>query len=279
VERYVAQQDAMLAEGKIARVTHKKNCPKAKMFGADFGLRSISEVRPAEISEWIDDLGFEAAETYNTYRKVLHALFESGREECPTNPVSTLQLRSDQHDVGLITVEQTEALLAYALKTYREIVPRLALECFAGIRFSSAFRLERGDINFEDKGITLPAHKLKTRRRHYIDGLPKSLFLWIALETPATWCISPREYRRLKSACFDEAQVPHPHNCLRHNFATYHLAAFKNPGLTATILCHRDQQLLWSTYNGRATHRDGLRYFELRPTTEKHRAAKSSTRN
>jgi hypothetical protein len=35
------------------------------------------------------------------------------------------------------------------------------------------------DVNFADKGITLPAAKLKIRKRHYIDGLPENLWPWL----------------------------------------------------------------------------------------------------
>lgn len=185
--------------------------------------------------------------------------------ECSFNPASEIELRNDGGDVGLLSVEDTEKLLAYALKHYAEIVPRLALECFAGLRYSSAHRIERSDINFVDRGILLLAKKRKTGRRHYIDGLPDNLFDWLKLETPATWALTERQYMRLKSACFKDGKIPDPHNCLRHGFCTYHVAAFKNSGLTATILCHRNQGLLWSTYNGRATQPDGKRYFELWP--------------
>ena len=176
-----------------------------------------------------------------------------------------MESRNDQGEIEVLTLKETAELFAYAEKNYAELVPRLALEAFAGLRFSSAFRLERGDINFADKGIHLPAHKLKTGRRHYIDGLPANLWKWLALETPATWSMTPRNYRRLKSEVFDRAGVRHPANCLRHSFCTFHVAAFKNPGLTATLLCHRNQSLLWSNYNGRAKQADGIAYFKLAP--------------
>jgi hypothetical protein len=66
---------------------------------------------------------------------------------------------------------------------------------------------------------------------------------------------------------FTDAKVPHPHNCLRHSFCTYHVAAFKNPGLTATILCHRNQGMLWARYNGNATQDQGKRYWTITPET------------
>ncbi|MDO8539496.1 MAG: site-specific integrase [Opitutaceae bacterium] len=265
VERFLLEQDERLTAGTLASVTHKKNCPKAKAFAADFGPFQVRAVEASDIEEWIDDLGFEAAETFNTYRKVIHSVFEHAKKECPVNPVSGVKSRDDKGEIEILTVDETDQLLKYALKHYRDIVPRLALECFAGLRFSSAFRLTREDINFDDKGIHLPAHKLKTGRRHYIDGLPENLWAWLKLENPATWSMTPRNYRRLKSECFSKSGVRHPANCLRHNFCTYHVAAFKDPGKTATILCHQNQGMLWAHYNGRAKQADGKRYFMLRP--------------
>jgi integrase len=143
----------------------------------------------------------------------------------------------------------------------------LALEAFAGLRFSSALRLEKTDIKFEGRGILLPAHKIKTRRRHYIDGLPENLWSWLEVATPACWAMQSSEWMHMKTRLFTDAGVPHPRNCLRHSFCTYHVAAYKDPGKTATILCHRNQQKLWSNYNGVARASDGNSYFTITPQT------------
>jgi hypothetical protein len=130
-------------------------------------------------------------------------------------------------------------------------------------------RLEKSDVNVSDRGILLPAKKLKTGmrtgRRHYIDGLPDNLWDWMKLAQDRTWALSERQYMRHKSNLFTDAAIPHPKNCLRHSACTYHVAAFKDPGKTATMLCHTDQSMLWSTYNGRATQTSGLAYFAITP--------------
>lgn len=77
----------------------------------------------------------------------------------------------------------------------------------------------------------------------------------------------PRLYMRLKSELFIVAYVPHPWNCLRHGFATHDIAANKNPGRTATILCHKDQDELWEHYYGIATHKEGILYQHITPAT------------
>jgi hypothetical protein len=91
---------------------------------------------------------------------------------------------------------------------------------------------------------------MRTPRRHYIDGLPDNFRDWMALATEKTWSLTPRMYMKRKSDLFVAAGVPYPKNCLWHSACTYHVAAFKDPGKTATMLCHTSQQLLWVQSGG-----------------------------
>jgi hypothetical protein len=97
------------------------------------------------------------------------------------------------------------------LRRFGDTIGRLALEAFAGIRFGCASRLEIEDINFVDRGINLPAHKLKTvmttGRRHYIDGLPDSLWEWLNIATPDTWTLSGSEWMHIITDIFLKARV------------------------------------------------------------------------
>lgn len=263
VENYLKREQRRVDVGRLAPATFKQKKRKLNLFAGSFGGRDLASVTPEEVTGWIEDLDV-APSTYNDYRKHLHKMYED--HDLERNPIDKVETLPDEADaVGILTVEQAAKLFAYALKHHPEALGRLALEAFAGLRFSSAYRLEKADINYEDKGILLPRHKLKTKRRFYIDGLPDNLWLWLARTNDACWALSPSEWMHLKSKLFTGAKVPHPHNCLRHSFCTYHVAAHKNPGLTATLLCHTNQAMLWARYNGAATRADGLRYFSLVP--------------
>lgn len=61
------------------------------------------------------------------------------------------------------------------------------------------------------------------------------------------------------------ADVPHPRNCLRHSFTSYHVAANKDAARTSVILCHTSPAMLWRHYKGRATEADGLAWFRIVP--------------
>jgi hypothetical protein len=269
-EQYMAKQEELFRAGSLAPDTIRHKRQKiGTLFAEAFGASRLDQVRGADLEEWItEDLGFENADTINTYRKHLKALFGFFSKQVPRNPADDVETRdASVETVSILSVRDTARLFAYALKHRRVVLGRLALETFVGLRFGSGQRVEKTDINFADKGILLPAKKIKTGRRHYIDGLPENLWPWLEATTPDCWTLTPSEWMHQKSELFAKAEVPHPRNCLRHSFATYHVAAYKNPGMTATILCHTNQAKLWSNYNGNATQAFGRLFFSITPET------------
>jgi hypothetical protein len=56
-----------------------------------------------------------------------------------------------------------------------------------------------------------------------------------------------------------------PKNALRHSFVTYHVALHRNPGKTALIVSHRDQDCLYRHYLGIANQQDAKEYFKIFP--------------
>jgi len=267
---YMVAQERLYAAKRLSADTMRHKRQKiGRLFSDAFGANQLDKVSGEDIEQWIvDDLGFENADTINSYRKHVRALYSYFAKQVRHNPADDIEVRDASVEyVNILSVRDTAKLFLYALKNRRVALGRLALEAFIGLRFGSGQRLEKHDINFEDKGVLLPAKKLKTGRRHYIDGLPENLWPWLDATTPDCWSLKPSEWMHMKSGLFHDAGVPHPRNCLRHSFATYHVAAFKNPGLTATILCHTNQMKLWSNYNGNATHAFGKLYFTITPET------------
>lgn len=265
-ERFAATVDELREAGSLVAGTACQKKHKVRLFAAAFKDRLMCDVEPEEIAAWIDDHGHSSPGTYNAYRKHIRAFFEQFKKDVSPNPVDSVKTQGDGIDkVEVLSPEDTAKLFGYALTHCREAIGRLALEAFAGLRFGSAYRLTKADLNFEDKGIMLPRHAVKTKRRFYIDQLPENLWLWLRETTDACWAMENNQWMHLKSRLFAKANVPHPRNCLRHSFATYHVAAFKDPGRTAAILCHRNQQKLWGHYYGIASSAAGQRYFAITP--------------
>ncbi|MGA2691869.1 MAG: hypothetical protein ABSF76_05850 [Opitutaceae bacterium] len=270
VDAFLKDIEAREADDQLAEDTVRQKRQKVEVFADAFGGIRLTQITGDDIEEWIEsDLGYDNPHTFNNWRKHIRSFFDHYRKQIHQNPCDDIHTRNDATEhVGILTPVQTAKLFSYALaENRRHLIGRLALEAFAGLRFASAYRLEKTDINFKDKGLLLPKHKLKTKRRHYIDGLPENLWPWLDATSDACWSLTPAEYMKEKSQLFTDAKVPHPHNCLRHSFCTYHVAAFKNPGLTATILCHRNQGMLWARYNGNATQEQGKRYWTITPET------------
>jgi integrase len=165
----------------------------------------------------------------------------------------------------VLSVADVQKLFETATRLRPQVCAKLALEAFAGLRFSSAARLVKADVNFKDKGITLPAAKIKTRRRHYIDGLPPNLWRWLRVASPEAWTLTERQYLTLKGEAFTLAGVTNPGNVLRHSFCSYHVAANKDAARTAVILCHANPSMLYQHYKGRATEKDARSYFCIKP--------------
>lgn len=51
----------------------------------------------------------------------------------------------------------------------------------------------------------------------------------------------------------------------RHSFATYHVALHRDPGNTALLISHKNQNILYEHYLGVATKKDAEQYFEIKP--------------
>jgi integrase len=148
----------------------------------------------------------------------------------------------------------------------RETCGRLALEAFAGLRFSMASQIAPADIDRAAKGISLPAAKHKARKRDYVEGFTPNLWAWLEWSKVDEWKMTPRQYLEAKSSAFDRGDgVPHPRNVLRHSFASYDVAAHGDVGKTATRLSHASPKMLYRHYKGKATQADGVAYFQILP--------------
>lgn len=276
VADYLAAEFRRTERRELAVGTYTQRRHKLRLFAQDFGPRPLAALTSAEIRAWLDRPHLAAAHTYNNWLKILRGFFNEAvdHHQLARNPCDALRPRSAVADeVGILTVPQLAALFHCAAthRTAPEGPPlfavalrRLALEAFAGVRFSSACRLAPEDIVTEDRGIRHPAATIKTKRRHYVSGYPEVLWAWLAI-APDDRALTARQYLALKSALFTAARVPHPHNCLRHSFATYHLAALSDPGKTAVLLCHRSQEKLWGNYKGNVPSSAGQRWLGLLP--------------
>ncbi|EIP99368.1 hypothetical protein OpiT1DRAFT_03882 [Opitutaceae bacterium TAV1] len=261
-----------------------------RRFAASFGSQPLYKITHEVISEWLGGMTDPKSGkpmgplTRRHHRKSVHKLFAyacSARwldhNPCDAVPVPA----SNDDEVNILTVDQVREL--FAANGRALCLGRLALEAFAGIRYSSAARIHFADVDQKEQGVIFPAKKHKTGRRHYVDGFPPNLWAWLKVAPEEGWEMSARMYLDAKRRAFERAglkpeipagrkptpeeraQLDAMHNVLRHSFATYHLAAFKDAAKTAVLLTHRNPTMLYQFYKGRASEAAGKDYFRIMP--------------
>lgn len=258
-----------------AELTYERFC----RFCNDIPARDVTT---DQISEFIHARPY-ADTTKNHTRSFLNTAFKWFKrnkwvKENPIDPIPPISVI--RQEPGILTVEEAEKLFRANECEDPEICGLLALGAFGGMRASAIERLSHGEIKLEDWAILTPAEKTKKRRRNYIEGLPENLWQWLERTPVTAFKLTPRQIAKRREKAFQRAgllvtkaeakktgtkpKAP-PKNCLRHSFATYHVALHRDPGNTALLISHKNQNVLYEHYLGVASKKDAERYFVIKP--------------
>jgi len=270
----------------------------------ELGDRDLRDFSAADLREHIFSLPYSEV-TLNHRRTYLQGAFgwwlkQGWVDENPIRKIETPEV--PDKEPGILTVAETEQIFRANEKIDPGICGILALGAFAGMRSSAIARLAFDEIDFNQRGILTPAEKTKKKRRQWIEDLPSNLWQWLRRTPPEIFDLSERQLRHLRTEAFkragllveaddiarelrkqsrrgsdqregrgaspskpaDAIRCP-PKNCLRHSFATYHVALHRDPGRTALILSHRQQDVLYQHYLGIATQSAASEYFKIKP--------------
>jgi site-specific recombinase XerD len=261
----VAKYVALRAGDGLAAGTSYQLKTKLGRLVAAFGERQLAGVSSAELRAWLAGLDF-APWTVKDHLKVASTFWTAARREKwtledPTEGVKGPKIEAEE--VNVLSLAEGKKL--FAANRGLPVVGRLALEAFGGLRCSSAGRLTLPDLKWPGRGIELPGRRHKSGRRHYIDGLPPNLWRWLKAAPAGCWTMTERQYATEKAAAFIRAGVASTHNCLRHSFCTYHVAAGKDAAATAVLMQHTSPSTLYKFYKGKATAADGRAWFRISP--------------
>lgn len=235
------------------------------------GNRPLHEIDSDSIREFLRQLretkDFQAV-TVRHHLRTLKAFFNRATIEqwSVENPAARVPSpRVNDQEVSVMPLADAKTLFSFIQNN--PIAPRLALEAFGGLRNASAEKLRLEDIDWSNRGITLPAASHKSRKRHYIENQPENLWTWLEAwrNDPRPWKMTRRQCLEAKSKAFLDSGVPHPHNVLRHSFCSYHIAMRTDAALTAVLLQHRNPSTLYQHYKGRATASDAEAFFSIVP--------------
>jgi integrase len=233
-------------------------------FAQSFGHRKLSDLTAPELDQWLRSLGV-APLTRNTFRLRLGALFNYGRLQgwLTNNPVADVPKAKVTCGVpGILSPEQTARLLEQAST---EMLPVFALGCFAGLRSAEIARLEFRHIRWDEALIEVPAASAKTASRRLVTMQP-NLLAWLGPYRGLHGPICPLDrYNRFVTDRRKAGLFHWPPNALRHSFASYHLAQFKNAPATSLELGHVTPQLVFRHYRELVTPAEAEKFWRIAP--------------
>jgi integrase len=242
-------------------------------FAEAFADRPLAGIEPREIDRYLREKGVKPL-TRNSISVRLGVFFEFART-CgwvQVNPVNELtKAKVAPHPPGILSVDQTARLLECASA---ETLPFIALGAFAGIRSAEIGRLSWEDIRWEEKLVEVSAGSSKTASRRFVKMQP-NLLAWLAPYRTAKGAIAPdRLHKRLQADRANAGILHWPQNGLRHSFASYHMAHFRNAADTALELGHSNSAITFKHYRELVTPGEAERFWRIAPSVAAERIVK-----
>ena len=215
--------------------------------GADTQVAAIS---PEMIESWLDEGGVRGKDwatiTKATSLKRIKGFFAwcIKRDFISTNPGTKLEgFILDDSEPCYLKLDQVVQFLEITKNHDPELLTPVALNLFCGIRPSEVARMTQANISFADREIELKGRQTKTRNRRFVD-ISDNCLEWLKLGGQMP--ISNLEHRWHTLLVKAKAKLGFekwPHDCLRHSFCSYYLAAHENAAKTALQAGHTESIL------------------------------------
>jgi hypothetical protein len=141
----------------------------------------------------------------------------------------------------------------------------VAIGAFAGLRSAELQRLDWEEIDFEEEFIEVKAAKAKSARRRLVKMQP-CLRAWIEPFAKKSGHVAPSNIDyQLRKITHRAGIDTWPHNALRHSFASYHLARFKNAAELALEMGHTKTNLIFQHYRQVVRESQALLFWNVVP--------------
>lgn len=236
-------------------------------FTAKFDGQMIATITTKDIEEYLRKLPVVAS-TRNHHRAILVQAFNFAVKNgyATENPAATAaKAKVVNGPPGILSIEQAARLLECSEPS---ILPFIAIGLFAGLRRAELQRLDWSEVDFQSGLIEVTAAKAKTAMRRLVKIEPNLRAWLLPLRQIKGPIVAPENFRQL----FNQTRIlagitDWPENALRHSFASYHLAHFKNAAATALELGHHDSRVTFAHYRELVRPREAARYWKLKPAT------------
>lgn len=242
------------------------------VFAGEFGKRKAHEVTAPEIETWMNSKPWAMRTRLNYFSDVRNLFgFAVRRGYRPTNPIAQLEKPTvTVTSPGVLTVAQAIALLNVCAAGEGEMLAAVAIGLFAGLRTEELDQLDWQHVCLAEKNIHVPPEIAKTREGRDVE-IHGTLHAWLLPIAKRDGKLAPaKSYDwRLSQKAIAAGITDWPKNALRHSFASYHFAAFRNAPLTAAILGHSGStQTFEKRYKKRVTPSDAALYWKIVPKSK-----------
>jgi integrase len=182
---------------------------------------------------------------------------------CVGNPAeTTAKAKEVATAVGILSVDETAELLKCSQPS---LLPYVAIGAFAGLRRAELERLDWKEVDLRVGLIGVTASKAKSARRRFVKVRP-NLAQWLRRLAKTRGNVTPSDYRELLDTARDAAGLETwPNNALRHSFASYHLARFKDAAALALEQGHTNAKLIYQHYRQVVRPAQAARYSKIAP--------------
>jgi len=230
---------------------------------------NISAVTPALIEDWLKGQDI-TARTRNNLRASIVTLFNFAKRRgylprgIRTDAEDVPRAKERGGKIGILTPKQLTSVIS---KVPADVQLYLALGAFTGMRTSEILRLDWSQVNFERAHITVAPEKAKTATRRLVPIQP-NLVQWLAPYRKHTGHIFDKYVNEHAISLASSHGIAWPHNCLRHSYASYRLAAVPDAARVALEMGNSPQKLM-TNYRELADEHDAKAWFAISPKRSK----------
>jgi integrase len=276
-ERSISSLARMYLEDRRGRAGHRLLANHLGKLCVEFGGLPLSSLSPYAARKWVMGLDLAPRTRWGIYSSCRSfGQWATRYKFAPANPFDAMEPppRGDAPK-AILTPAQFRALLAPESSQWVNHYMRawIVLGGLAGLRTAEILRMDWSCLNFEAKEIHVPPTAIKkTRggmRERYVTMLPAFLACMIGPQ-PEGPIIPVAEttfhYHATRIAERVLSAKEWPHNCLRHSFASYHLAMWEDAGKTAHQMGHTSSQMVHQNYARAVRKADAVEWWAIGST-------------
>jgi integrase len=272
-------------EGKLSGLAQIYCAEKKAELGNQDGFRQIKyslgllcknlgnlapeDLTPETIENWWRGLKHGERTVFNAFVQARQFYGWRGiRETVKENPFLLAKVPPKKKKgarLAILTPDQMKTLLKADLKPW--IKARIVLGGFAGLRMVEIERMSYESVDTEYKEINVRLEESKQGEAMRPRSITLQDALWRHLpKGEGKFFAGVKDWMWLEEmpkVCKLIGVEEWPQNCLRHSFASYHLAHFRDSVKTAFEMGHASPRLLYETYGNAVSRRDAAAWWEL----------------